>query len=75
MEVEDMFFQLVFGRITEELHRASTNDAKKRPIMPADMVAPLCSCAKPLVIAIAADPSAFEPIFAIELGKLLGLGF
>ena len=74
MPVEDMFLQLIFRQTTEKLHLAPIEDAKEGTFMPVDMMLPLIGGAKSLMIVMAADTGAFEPIAAIELAKFLCFG-
>jgi hypothetical protein len=73
MIVEDMFLQLIFRRTAEKVHRAPIDDAKEGTIMPVDMILLLTGAAKSLMVVMAADTGAFEPIAAIELVKFLCL--
>jgi len=67
--VEDMFLQLVFRRTAEKFHLAAVEDAEEWTIMPVNMILLLTCAFKPLMIVMAADAGAFEPISAVELLK------
>ena len=64
---EEVRFQFIFRRATENLHVAARDKAEEGSVVPVDVALPLLGIAKALIIVLTIYSWAFEPVRTIAL--------